>query len=330
MQKTQHLKSRRQALFAGLELGVFDRLATGPRSVTELATECGVPRNRLQTLLTALVASKCLRLDSSRRYSNSPNVQKFMVSSSKAYYGDYFKHQVGSLFYARMGQLAKVLKGEEVLNYSQWFSDPAVASLYTSAQHNGSLATAKSLFRKVSLAGVGSMLDVGGGSGAFSLQAVRANPDLTATVLELPEVCQVGRNLMDQQALPQERTRIMFKELDATSPRWPIEAGSQDMVLMSYLCGSVPEDILVQLIANSSTALRFGGHLIVHDFMVDDARDGPALGAYWALQHVTVNPSGLGLAPSDIVSRMKAAGFRDIEVFEMIAGMTKVVLAKKP
>lgn len=54
----------------------------------ELANVSGVPPTRLQTLLTALVASKCLR-QSGGCYQNSPNVQKFMVSSSKGYYGDY-------------------------------------------------------------------------------------------------------------------------------------------------------------------------------------------------------------------------------------------------
>jgi len=42
----------------------------------------------------------------------------------------------------------------------------------------------------------------------------------------------------------QEQTRIKFVELDATSPQWPIAEGSQDLVLMSYLCGSVPEEMI--------------------------------------------------------------------------------------
>ena len=42
--------------------------------------------------------------------------------------GDYLKYQIGRLFYARMGQLLPVLKGEETLNYSGWFSDPEARS----------------------------------------------------------------------------------------------------------------------------------------------------------------------------------------------------------
>jgi len=117
------------------------------------------------------------------------------------------KYQIGRLFYARMGQLVPILKGEAHLDYSAWFSDPAVASMYTQAQHNGSLATAKALFKRVNLKGLGiqQMLDVGGGSGAFSLQAVRMGAEnMKSVVLELPKVCAEGRNLLSSEASSQE------------------------------------------------------------------------------------------------------------------------------
>lgn len=255
-----------QALFAALELNIFDRLAQEPLTVEDLSKACGMPVNRLQTLLTALVASKCLRI-CEKKYSNSPNVSKFMVSSSKAYYGDYLKYQIGRLFYSRMGQLVPVLRGEETLDYSEWFSDPEVASSYTQAQHNGSLATARALFKRISLKGVRQMLDVGGGSGAFSLQATKLEPDLRAIVLELPEVCATGRALV--------QSRVRFVELNATEPEWPSEVTRepQDLVLMSYLCGSVPEEVIEQLYRLAFKALRPQGRLVVHDFMVDDSKD---------------------------------------------------------
>ena len=74
-----------------------------------------------------------------------------------------------------------------------------------------------------------------------------------------------------------------------------------------------------------------GGRLLVHDFMVNDSLDGPALGALWALQHVTVNADGLGLCPAEIISRMASSGFdaSKCESLEMIHGMTKLVVAYK-
>mmetsp|Transcript_77331 Transcript_77331/g.199062 ORF Transcript_77331/g.199062 Transcript_77331/m.199062 type:complete len:102 (+) Transcript_77331:3-308(+) len=95
---------------------------------------------------------------------------------------------------------------------------------------------------------------------------------------------------------------------------------------MSYLSGSVPEAALSSLYSNALKALAPGGRLIVHDFMVDDNLAGPTLGALWALQHVTVNPEGLGLHPSSVSERMLAAGFARTESLEMIGGMTKLVI----
>ena len=63
--------------------------------------------------------------------------------------------------------------------------------------------------------------------------------------------------------------------------------------------------------------------------MVNDSLDSPALGALWALQHVTVNADGLGLAPFEIANRMEAAGFSGVETSEMIHGMTKLIVGHK-
>lgn len=55
------------------------------------------------------------------------------------------------------------------------------------------MATAKYLIKKkLQLGGVETMLDVGGGSGAFSYVFTDATPGLHSTVLELPEVCRTG------------------------------------------------------------------------------------------------------------------------------------------
>ena len=93
--------------------------------------------------------------------------------------------------------------------------------------------------------------------------------------------------------------------------------------------GSVPESIIGELYKNAFKALKPGGRLLVHDFMVNDSLDSPALGALWALQHVTVNASGLGLCPSEVGTRMTAAGFTGVETMEMIHGMTKLIVAHK-
>jgi len=277
-----------------------------------------------------LTAIKSLKRDGATgAYTLSPNSAKFLVTSSRAYYGDYLRYQMGRQFYHRMGALPDVMTTGQAPSYAEWFSDPSTAATYTQAQHNGSVATAKYLVnKKLNLEGVTDMLDVGGGSGAFSYVFVGNTPGLKSTVLELPEVCKTGEGIKAKEPADVQE-RVKFVELDATSPDWPVSDRSFEIVLMSYISGSVPEGILVSLYKNAYKALKPGGRLIVHDFMVNDSLDGPALGALWALQHVTVNADGLGLTPAEIGSRMSEAGFEPAESMEMIHGMTKLVVAQK-
>jgi len=251
------------------------------------------------------------------------------VTSSRAYYGDYLRYQMGRQFYHRMGALPSVMSTGEAPSYASWFSDPETANTYTQAQHNGSVATAKYMVKKkLSLEGVTSMLDVGGGSGAFSYVFTGATPGLQSTVLELPEVCKTGEGIKATQS-EDVQSRVKFVELDATKPDWPVSDGDYEIVLMSYISGSVPAEIISALYKNAYKALKPGGRLLVHDFMVNDSLDSPALGALWALQHVTVNADGLGLAPFEIVARMEEAGFVEAQTSEMIHGMTKLIVGHK-
>jgi hypothetical protein len=77
-------------------------------------------------------------------------------------------------------------------------------------------------------------------------------------------------------------------------------------------------------------ALRPGGRMIVHDFMVHNSMKGPTHAAWWGLAHVSVNPLGKGLYPSMICKWLADAGFESPRVQEMIGGATKVIVAVKP
>ena len=205
-----------QALFTGLEVGVFEAIAAageGGLALAGLQKQCKMDAPRLQTLLTSLVSIKSLIRAADGTYTLSPNTAAYLVQSSRAYYGDYLRYQMGRQFYHRMGALPDVMLTGEAPSYASWFSDPEVAATYTEAQHNGSVATAKYLVKKkLGIDGVSTMLDVGGGSGAFSYVFVGATPGLTSTILELPEVCRTGETIKAKQTADvQERPSLALR-----------------------------------------------------------------------------------------------------------------------
>ena len=143
-------------------------------------------------------------------------------------------------------------------------ADPDEARTFTDAQHAGSLAAARVLAGRLDLGGARSLLDVGGGSGAFSIALCAANPGLRATVLDLPAVLAVAA---EQRAAAGLTDRISLLPGDAPPAEWP---GGQDVVLMSYLLSALDDEQIDVVLARAAACLDAGGLLVVHDFVLDD------------------------------------------------------------
>jgi valacyclovir hydrolase len=324
-----------KAMFAGLHANVFDIIAeAGAQGATIAEIEAKSPAkgDRVQTLLTALASLKLVRLDrTTMRYTNSKSASEELVSTSRKYWGDYIKHQVDAQFYQRMQGLKGTMEtGDSTENYVEWFkNDPAAAAQYTEAQHNGSLATAYMLLKRVDMKNVKRFLDVGGGSGAFCIVMARKLENLsTATLLDLPEVIAQSKQIINRE--PEEVARKIETKGMSAEFEWGVEEGSYDVVLQSYLASSVPAVALPSLYTKAYAALKPGGRMVVHDFMVHNSMKGPTHAAWWGLAHVSVNPLGKGLYPSMISKWLAEAGFVAPHVQEMIGGATKVIVATKP
>jgi SAM-dependent methyltransferase len=316
-----------KALFAGLHLGIFDALADGPQTLDELAAKSGTERAALETLLTGLV-SLDLVVREDERYRNSEDAELYLVSTSPNYYGDYLRMQIDQQMYPFMQHLPKVVEGktDEVPyeDYETWMGDPEEARVFSESQHGGSLGPGAVLAKRVDMAGRKSLLDVGGGTGAFSIMMCKRHPEVRAVVLDFPNVAKLGEDLVKDEGLGE---RIAFLPGNALKVEWP---GAQDAVLMSYLCSGVPGRALPELMRRAYAALKPGGLLIVHDFMVDDDRQGPPLAALWALQHMVFTPRAASLTGAQLSALMADAGFEGATVSNLIPGMTKVITALKP
>ena len=104
---------------------------------------------------------------------------------------------------------------------------------FSSAQHAGSLGPARLMARRVDLAGATKFLDVGGGSGAYTLAFLKQNPKLRATILDFPETIQTAQRYASEAGVSDRVTHV---EGNAITTAWP---GERDVVLMSYVWSAV-------------------------------------------------------------------------------------------
>ena len=78
-------------------------------------------------------------------------------------------------------------------------------------------------------------------------------------MLELPEVCKTGEGIKATMSADVQ-SRVNFVELDATSPDWPVSDAVYDIVLMSYISGSVPEGAREHVGTHARSACCHVGH----------------------------------------------------------------------
>eukprot|EP00911_Craspedida_sp_UC1_P001180 UC1_evm1s889 len=169
----------------------------------------GVDARQLETLTTALTSIGLLERDASGRLSNPPTVESFLAGSNPAWdFGDYLRLQIDKQMYPFMNHLTETVRGQasshKFADYSEWMADEEEARLYTESQHSGSIGPAKTLAKRhpelfeneaenKTVPGVVNLLDVGGGSGGFSITLAERFEGLHSTVLDFPNVCEVGR-----------------------------------------------------------------------------------------------------------------------------------------
>ena len=346
-----------KTLFVALRAGLFDAIdsvvnshPTPEAPFQQIEEQCAIKGERLKTLLNACVSLKLISRqfcdDGGEVFTLPRSTTDQLVRSSKRYWGDYISGQVGGQFYTRMLDLEQIMETGTAAShgYEAWFEkDPDSARRYTRAQHNGSLATGFALWKRFrgDLAqnsaldaelGETKLLDVGGGSGAFSLAAVKTFPQMTAVVLDLPNVIAVAEDVIDKQD-EAVRDRLSTLALSATAPgdwRGRVLDNDFDVVLVSYVSGSIPLGALPGMYANAFRALKPGGRIVVHDFFVDNSGEGPTNAALWALAHVSVNPEGMGLRPNRIVDMLGSEGFIGPHVDDLIPGTTQMIVATKP
>jgi 2-hydroxy-4-(methylsulfanyl)butanoate S-methyltransferase len=178
--------------------------------------------------------------------------------------------------------------------------------------------------RRVDLAGATRFLDVGGGSGAYTLAFLKQNPKLRATILDFPETIQTAQHYASEAGLSD---RVAHVQGNAITTPWP---GEQDVVLMSYVWSAVGGNDIPTLARRAFTALRPGGLVLVHDFMVDDRHEGPGFAAWYLLAAMLDNPQAECLTPGFVETALRDAGFAIERTETMLDEITQLTRARRP
>lgn len=295
-------------LFAAADLDLFTALAGGARTAAEVARSCGAKPEPVRLLLEACVAEGLLAREGDG-FANTPVVDAFLVRGRPAYSANGFKYAED--LYPAWGRLADLMRSgrppmppDTILG-----DDKEKTRAFVYAMHERARGIGSVLPHLVDVKGRRRLLDVGGGPGTYSVALIHDTPGLTATVLDVPGVLEVTRELIEASGYGDRVTLMPGDYLTS-----PFGTG-YDLALLSGMMHRETPESCRRLLRKAFDALDPGGLVIVSDvFFDDDSKRTPAFTVYFALNMMLTSADGSAHAKTEMAAWMQEVGFVDLQV----------------
>ncbi|MFW9778214.1 MAG: methyltransferase [Candidatus Heimdallarchaeota archaeon] len=323
------------ALGTAFELKLFELINGCPQSAQKVAETFDIPLDRVYWWLELLVGLDLLEQDNGY-YSISSITRSTILESYSAetwaQLAQYARedYQTGNNLALHISHPKSVWISQG-LSPPNWFNqikeDPGRAHRFTHLLYELHLPLAKKLAQTLDMTGVRQMMDLGGGSGVISLALLEQHPDLRVIVVDIPNVCVVGKEIADKTAVAD---RIEYKALDFIYDELP---SGFDLILQCD--AGIHTEAFFQKLYD---VLNNGGQLVVVDWWnrgITDSQPVPETSLQWRMQRfenslrVPELPITAGLAvAAEIKSRLLKVGFRDVSIGSLEDG-TIVIRSKK-
>lgn len=311
------------ALMAAVELGVFTRIAEGADSEAALASALGIEPLNAERIIVACVGLGLIHRDGDRLV-NAPDVARFLVEGERSYAGEWMLFTKPD--WDEWGVLADHLRrpGPPLLeNKTVAGITVDEARRYHRATYSIGMGAGRLFLRQVDLNGRRKIMDIGGGSGAYCINACREYPSLRAVVLDLPPVVEVTREFIAENDLAD---RIEAVACDFNRDPFPTDA---DVAVMASNLPMYGREAIAAVVGKAHDALRPGGemHLIGETLNAD--RTGPADATLWGLAQTIKASTGLAHSVPEVEGYFADAGFTDIETVDFVPGVLTRTVGRK-
>ena len=248
-------------LRAGIKLGAFDILENEDLTSDNVAERMGADPNYVSAFLESCVVLDLLEKRKDK-YINSPRASKFLVKGKQEYVGDHALHHTNT--WALWGRLDEIIKvGKSQLPYETGYVDASTYwTNYMMGQHNRAASgQAYQLVENLDLQGRKKLLDLGGGTGSYSIALCGANPQLRAVVVDRVEPLSIARPLVEEHNL-QDRITLLEGDMGAVELEKDF-----DVALISGVVLIKSEKDCRGFFEIAYRSLLPGGTIIVQDYM---------------------------------------------------------------
>lgn len=292
------------ALQAAVRLEIFTAIADQHMSSDKVAGLIEADRRGTDYLLNALCAMGLLRKEEAL-YCNTQETRKLLCKDSATYMGHIILHHHQIL--DGWAQLDEVVKtGEPAATRS--YGEAIERESFLMGMFNLAMGIAPGLAEQIDLSSHHRLLDLGGGPGTYGIHFCLANPGLQAVIYDRPTTQSFAEETVEKFGLSD---RIKFAGGDITTDTIP--KGPYDVAWLSHILHSNGPESCQQIIDKTVAAMEPGGVIMIHEFILDNSKDGPEFPALFSLNMLVNNPEGRSYSEEELTAMLHHSGVKNVE-----------------
>lgn len=303
------------------ELNLFTILAQGPLSAGQVAAGISGDAHSVSFLLDALAAMGLLSKHG-QTYLCEASVAQLLSESSPQTILPIVLHMAS--LWKRWSRLTDIVKGVGGAKEEYDFSRKAgELRSFIGAMHAIGAPLAKRIVEAVNPGDSRALLDVGGGSGTYTIAFLRAVPEMKATLFDLPEVVEMARDRLNDEGLLDRTTLVGGSFHNHEFPY------GHDLALLSAIIHSNSPEENLDLYRKVYRSLKPGGRILIRDHVMSPDRTYPRDGAVFAINMLVGTSGGGTYTYEEIETVLSQAGFNRIRLLRQGEHMDAVVEAYK-
>ena len=303
-------------LFAASDLGIFEALGQGPTDLAGLAARTGLTRRAARISVDAVVALGLVEREDDT-YRNTPVAEAYLAGGTVLDMRPLLRFWDRISFPAWI-HLATALATEtprEIYDIDEELK-PIMSAGIEAFQAGPSMT----LPQVLDLSGARRLLDVGGGTGSWSVGIVRHHASLTATVLELPDIAPIARERIAEAGL-QDRIDVAAGDATEAIP------GGYDAFLLANVVHYWSPQGNVATLRSIRAATEPGALVALIDFWTDRTHTEPFEAAMMAGEFAAHLKEGNVYSVDEAAAWLSETGWRLTE-HRALTGPMSVVVAQ--
>ena len=292
-----------RVVISAAELDLFTHLSRKAQSAEALAGAIGADLRGITILLDALCALGFL-VKADGTYRTEPSVAPLLSSDAPASIRPMVLH-MGSVW-RNWSQITDIVEGKTVPDLKRGIMDKDNLGPFIGAMHVLASRAAPDIVAAVNPAGARRLIDVGGGSGAYMLAFLAAQPAMRATLFDRPPVIEMARARVEAAGMMDRVTLVPGNFYRDELPP------GHDLALLSAIIHQNSPEENEALYREIHRVLNAGGRIVIRDHVMSPDHTQPTEGALFAVNMLAGTRGGGTYTFTEIEAGLSAAGFTKI------------------